>query len=157
MIYHGLSTGPAVLNPGSLNPDIPGWEGPMVSHTVDNTRVRTRRGRGYVDHYYDDIHEGILPGQSQTFSFMTDTSIVSLDDMMAMIGLPGFGVGIRVQNLGSDPYAAAYGLAEPMSVAQPIQDGGDNEGPKVTGVPTPTAALGALVMAGIAGMRRRRG
>ncbi|MFN3168539.1 MAG: hypothetical protein ACE37H_15880 [Phycisphaeraceae bacterium] len=152
----GTPSGPATMNPGSINPDIPEWQGPKASHTVGKQRVRTWHGprTGYVDRYYDNLADGIQPGQTHTFSFITDTNVISLNDMEDAVGTFGFGVGIRVQDLTNDPYAPAWGLVDTMQRSEQIQGPGN---PPVTGVPSPTAALAGLAMLGLAAARRRRG
>ncbi len=152
----GLSTGPAVLNPASLNPQVAEWDGPMVSHTVGTERVRKWVGRGYQDFYYDKLQDGILPGEMQVFSFVTDINIISLQNLMDAVGQPSYGVGIRMQDLTNDAYAAGYGLAQPIITPDPIQDPQQDPTPQVTGVPTPSAAIAGLVMMGLAAARRRR-
>lgn len=150
----GLSTGPALLNPGSLSPVIAGWEGPMASHTVGSTRVRKLVGRGYRDYYYDTLEDGIMPGQGQTFSFVADTGTISLQDLLNAIGQPGYGVAIRMQDLTSDPYAAGWGEVEALEYVENIE--GPLNPTDITGVPTPTAAIAGLALLGIVGIRRRR-
>lgn len=164
----GLSTGPAVLNPASLNPQVADWDGPMVSHTVGKDRVRQWVGRGYQDFYYDKLDDGILPGETQVFSFATDINIISLQNMLDAVGTNGYGVAIKMQNLTTDKYAAGWGLVEQIITPDPIQDpepeqdpqpeddNAQTQPPQATGVPTPSAALAGLVMMGIAAVRRRR-
>ena len=159
----GTPSGPAVLNPGSLNPNIADWEGSKASHTVGTTRVRKWVGRGYRDFYYENITDGVEGSEVQTFSFMTDTNIVSLEDLMEMLGSEGYGVAIKMQGLTSDVYDAGWGVADQKEeqllfatqAAYSPQDN-ENEGPKVTGAPTPTAALAGVAMLGIVSLRRRR-
>lgn len=153
----GTSAGPATLYPASLNPMISEWEGPMVSRTVGKVRVRTwvSPRQGYVDNYYDDINAGIHPGQTQVFSFVTDTNIISLQDMEDAVADAGFNVGIRMQGLSSTtPYAPGWGLAEPMFRTEEIRDPQQNN--PITAVPSPTAAFAGLTMLGLAAARRRR-
>lgn len=152
----GAPTGTAKLNAGSLSPNIDDWASSKSSHTVGQTRVRKWAGSrvGYVDTYYDTLGDGIIPGTTHTFSFIADTNLVDLGDLEDAAGHPGFGVGIRVQNVTNDPYAAAWGLIEPMPRTEEIRD--EPGQPPITGVPSPTAAFTGLALLGLAAARRRR-
>ena len=158
----GHSTGPALLNPGSLSPAIDGWEGTKGSHTVGQS-VQTHwiaRGR-YYNTYHDILEDGVLVGQTQVFSFMTDTDIVSLGDLEDVLGTDGFGVAIRMQDLTSDPQEAGYGEVQNSEESAFLQVlaanvNTDDDQAKVTGAPTPTAAIAGLAMLGVVGLRRRR-
>lgn len=163
----GFDTGPANYNAGTQTPDLDDWSGSKASHTVGQRRVRTWAGRRYYDTYVDRIDDGIHPGQAQVFSFITDTQAVSLDDLEDVLGTPGHGVGIRVQDiLSGDKYASGWGLVDPIdklvsktSFSQQFSDDGDGDDGderNVTGAPTPTAALASLAMIGVLTMRRRR-
>ena len=157
----GTSSGPAVLLPGSASPDVAGWEGPMGSHTVAQNVTRVYHARGRYSLVYSDIlADGLDSGQSQKISFMTDTDIVSLDDLEDMLGTGGFGVAVRVQDIVGDPQDAGFGTADPIEEEVVLQVLRSNvnvqEQTQVTGAPTPTAALAGLTMLGVMGMRRRR-
>jgi len=162
----GDSNGPATLLPASLNPQISDWKGSKASHTVEQKRVRKWQNRRYVDYYYENLDHGIQVADVQTFSFTTDTSIVSLADLERILASDGYGVAIRMQGLTSDAQASGWGEVEEMEEQQQLlvvqaasfitQDPGDNDPPKVTGAPTPTAALAGIAMLGFAGFRRRR-
>lgn len=161
----GQSTGPAVLLPGSATPQIADWQGTKASHTVEKQTVRKRVGRFLHDFEYDNLFEGIQEGESQTFSFTTDTSSISLADLQNMVGSDGLGVAVRVQGLTADEQAAAWGEADQreqeIMVVQrfaPLQEVSPEviDDVEVSAAPSPTAALAGLVVAGIAGLRRRR-
>lgn len=161
----GTSSGPAALLPGSAIPQITDWKGTKGSHTVAKQRVRQLVGRRYQDFYYDNLLDGIQEGQEQIFSFTTDTSIISLDDLAEMVGTNGYGVAIRMQGLTAEEQAAAWGEADEreqelmvvQSFASFSQDNPEeNQEIEVVSAPSPTAALAGLVVAGIAGLRRRR-
>ena len=163
MLGAANDSGPATLLPGNHTPQIDGWEGTKSSHTVEKKRVRKLVGRHYVDHHYDNLDHGVQEGDSHIFSFSTN-GILSLADLENMLGTEGYGVAIKMQGLTADEQASGWGLAEEREeeilVVQALarQDGpsGDNEQVQVTAAPTPTAALAGLVVAGIAGLRRRR-
>lgn len=157
----GMSTGPATLIADNVNPNIDGWAGSTASHTTEVERIRTRQGRGYVDNYYDNLDHGIQEGQTQVFSFASSGAL-SLEDLESMLATEGYGVAIRMQGLTEDEQAAGWGLAEDrpdeLLVVQAIstrQTDGDDK-VEVVSAPSPTAALAGLVVAGIAGLRRRR-
>ena len=149
----GLSTGPATLYPASLSPQIEGWEGSKVSHTIGTQTTKVFIGRGYREFTFDRLEDGIELGQSQTFSFNTDTEKVSLKDLLENVGTERFGIGVMVQDLASDRFAKGWGLANPIEVPQRSTEPGN---PDVTGVPSPTAAFAGLAIMAIAGLRRRR-
>ena len=158
----GTSSGDATLLPGSLNPQIDGWEGSKASHTVEVNRFRKWENRRYVDHYVDNLSHGIQEGNTQIFSFTTDTSIISLDDLEDMLGTDGYGVAIKMQGLTEDEQATGWGesavFEEELLVVSARSflvegPGGDTE---VTAAPSPTAAVAGLAVLGIAGLRRRR-
>lgn len=159
----GASSGPAILLPGSQPADIDGWEGTHESHTTEVKRVRqSTLPRGYKDYYHDNLDHGIQEGQSQVFSFTADTDILSLEDLEELLGTDGYGVAIRMQGLTDDEQVSGWGEAdereEEMLVVQTIATQRDvvNEEVEVASAPSPTAALAGLVVAGIAGLRRRR-
>ncbi|MFK7789292.1 MAG: hypothetical protein AB8C95_07375 [Phycisphaeraceae bacterium] len=162
----GESSGPAALVSGSATPQIADWEGTKASHTVKKDRVRQRVGRHFVDFLYDNLLDGIQEGESQTFSFTTDTNIISLEDLQDMIGTDGYGVAVRMQGLTADEQATAWGEADEReqeimlvqtfaSVRQDVNTDNDDS-VEVVSAPSPTAAIAGLVVAGIAGLRRRR-
>ena len=162
MLGAGTSSGPATLLPGNLPAGIDGWEGSKASHTVEVKRVRKRVGRGYKDYYYDNLDHGIQEGDAHIFSFNADDAI-SLADLESMLGTDGYGVAIKMQGLTEDEQVSGWGEAdereEELLIVQTIATGNDNDGGgdvKVTAAPSPTAALAGLVVAGIAGLRRRR-
>lgn len=159
------STGPATLVAGTSAPPIAGWDGTHVSQTVDQTRTRVRVGRAFRDVFSDNLAAGIQAGSSQTFSF-SSIGDTSLGDIESLLGTDGFGVAIRLQGLPGDAQAETWGLVEqieqeaagPEALASFDQEGeGDGDhGVDVVSAPSPTAALAGLVVAGIAGLRRRR-
>lgn len=161
----GNSSGPATFMPGSHNPVVPGWEGSKSSHTVEVKRIRQRVGRHFVDFNYDNLDHGIQEGQTQVFSFTTDTSIISLEDLQEMVGTAGYGVAIRMQGLTSDEQVSGWGLAEDreeellmvqaFSSFRQVEPEQEQE-VEVTAAPSPTAAIAGLAVMGIAGLRRRR-
>lgn len=167
----GTSFGDAILYPGSLTPEIDPWIGPKSSHTVTSTPVYSRTPhRGGEVAYKPLIQQGIHAGTSQTFSFITDTEKVSLDDLTDVVGSKGFGIAIRLHELLDESLEAGWGLAGSIpeqeqageflfatalrSVPQ-TGDGGD-DGSKVYSTPTPTAAFAGLTMLGLLSLRRRR-
>lgn len=162
MLGDSTSSGPAALVSGTESASIAGWEGSMASHTVEVERVQKWAGRGYKVYYYDNLDHGIQEGESHVFSFNTDGAI-SLADLESMLGTDGYGVAIKMQGLTEDEQVSGWGEAdereEELLVVQTIATGGDNDGGddvEVTAAPSPTAALAGLVVAGIAGLRRRR-
>lgn len=177
----GQSEGPATLIAGSSSPSIAGWEGTTASHTVATGTTRRLVGRHFRDFEYDNIEGGIQEGDSQTFSFSSDS--FSLQDLQALLGTDGYGVAIRAQGLLGDEQASVFGTVGTLDIPEPeiapfaivsdeiIEDnevvneednsnsnGGNNGGSsvEVVSAPSPTAALAGLVVAGIAGLRRRR-
>ena len=161
----GLSSGPATLVSSNLTPQITDWTGTMESHTVEQYNSRQWVGRGYKDFKYDDINDGILEGQSQVFSFTS--SVLTLGDLEDMLGTAGYGIAIKMQGLTEDEQAAGWGLADEReqellfvqaSNLVRSEEVGDEqaENVDVVSAPSPTAALAGLVVAGIAGLRRRR-
>ncbi len=160
----GTSSGPASLVPGSATPQIDGWEGTKASHTVATKRVRKLVGRFFRDFYYDNLLDGIQEGESQIFSFTTDTSIISLQDLESMLGTEGYGVAVRMQGLTQDEQANAWGVADEreqelmfvQTLSSVRQSSDSDENVDVVSAPSPTAAIAGLVVAGIAGLRRRR-
>lgn len=154
MLKGSTSDGSADLKSGTKKPEIDGWEGTRRSYTVRQHNQRTAVGRYMMNSRVDKVEDGLAPGQTQIFSFKIKPKSTPLGDIEDMIGLEMFGIAIRIQDMGGDPQAAGWGLAEPMIDPDPITD--DNGQPPVTGVPSPTAAFAGLVMMGIAGMRRRR-
>ncbi|MBX2853172.1 MAG: hypothetical protein KTR15_15665 [Phycisphaeraceae bacterium] len=162
MLGGASSSGPATLLPGTHTPQIAGWEGTKSSHTVEQKRVRKLSGRHYVDYQYDNLDHGVQEGDVQIFSFNAHSDILSLEDLESMLGTDGYGVAIKMQGLTQDEQASGWGLAEEreeeLLVVQrlAVQQDGPTEEVEVTAAPTPTAALAGLVVAGIAGLRRRR-
>ena len=160
----GASSGPATLLTDTLSPSIGGWEGSLASHTVEQKRIRKWQNRRYVDYYYENLDHGIHEGDVQTFSFTADTGIVSLADLEQVLASDGFGVAIRMQGLTSDAQASGWGEVEEMEEQQQllvvqasaITTPTQNDPPKITGAPSPTAALAGVAMLGFAGLRRRR-
>lgn len=159
----GTSIGDASLLPGSKTPQIDGWEGTKASHTVA-TRTHTEwvGPRSPIKRVIqDNLDHGIQEGSSQIFSFSTDTDIISLADLEAMLGTEGYGVAIRMQGLTQDEQASGWGEAqerqeELLVVSRlAVQDVPGDE-VKVTAAPSPTAALAGLAVLGLAGLRRRR-
>eukprot|EP00752_Nemacystus_decipiens_P014119 g12555.t1 len=163
----GMSHGDATLVGDTHSPEIDGWAGTKASHTVEVKRVRERAGGSrspFIDVYYDVIEDGILEGGSQTFSFNVGDG-VSLEDLESMLGTDGYGVAIRMQGLSDEPQERGWGevdeTPEQILVAQAFSTVREteptNDGPtEVVSAPSPTAALAGLVVAGIAGLRRRR-
>ena len=167
MLGTGTSSGPATLVAGAKTPLIDGWEGTKASHTVENKRVRRLVGKFYRDFYYDNLDHGVQEGNVQIFSFNANSDFLTLADLENMLGTAGYGVAIKMQGLTADEQASGWGLAEEreeelllvQSFASVPQDGPTDQsnGPaQVTAAPSPTAALAGLVVAGIAGLRRRR-
>ncbi|MGB0768456.1 MAG: hypothetical protein ACPGYV_12190 [Phycisphaeraceae bacterium] len=162
----GTPFGPADMEPSSLNPAIEGWTGSKAAHTVQSKTTPQWIGRGYRNVTTYDMGWGIEAGESQTYAFKTDTDKVSLADLTDMLATDGYGVAIRMQGLTEDAQATGWGEvldnqpAELLVVQRiAVNDGpgpSDNEGPKVTGAPTPTAALAGVAMLGIVSLRRRR-
>lgn len=163
MLGAANDSGPATLLPGTHTPQIAGWEGTKSSHTVEKKRVRKWVGRGYQDFYYDNLDHGVQEGDAQIFSFSTN-GILSLEDLESMLGTEGYGVAIKMQGLTSDEQASGWGLAEEreeeilvvQALASQPDDNSKKDDVQVTAAPSPTAALAGLVVAGIAGLRRRR-
>ena len=163
MLGAGTTSGPATLIADDLSADIAGWEGSKASHTVEVKRVRQWAGRGYRDYYYDNLDHGIQEGEAHIFSFNADDAI-SLEDLESMLGTDGYGVAIKMQGLTADEQVSGWGEAaereEELLLVQTIATSGDNGGGgsdiEVVSAPSPTAALAGLVVAGIAGLRRRR-
>ena len=165
MLGAGTSSGPATLLSGTQPADIAGWEGSKVSHTVATRTVTQwvgpRAPRKTV--IQDNLDHGIQEGDAHIFSFNTGGAI-SLADLESMLGTDGYGVAIKMQGLTADEQVSGWGEAgereEELLVVQTIATGGDNGGGdddvEVTAAPSPTAALAGLVVAGIAGLRRRR-
>jgi MYXO-CTERM domain-containing protein len=167
MLGAASDSGPATLLPGNHTPQIDGWEGTKSSHTVEKKSVRKLVGRHYVDYHYDNLDHGVQEGASQVFSFNAHSDFLSLADLESMLGTEGYGVAIKMQGLTADEQASGWGLAdereEEILVVQSLAlvrevepNGGGNGQSEVTAVPSPTAAFAGLVLAGIAGLRRRR-
>lgn len=162
---NGMSSGPATLAPGADTPQISDWEGTKSSHTVEAQAVTQRISRRTtVTKYYDNLDHGVQEGQTQIFSFSTDTDIISLEDLENMLGNDGYGVAIKMQGLTADEQAAAWGEADEreeelllvQSFASNRQVNLDDNNVDVVSAPSPTAALAGLAVMGIAGLRRRR-
>ena len=126
---------------------IPGWTRSLVSYEVGN------------------LDDGVSPGQTAIVSFDALANSLSLQDIESRIGLSGFNIGLRLQNLpeqNSETTAFALaGLRDQDFLTDgenPGDGGGGQAGPGDPAlVPTPSAAvmgLGALM--GIALKRRRR-
>jgi MYXO-CTERM domain-containing protein len=166
MLGSGTNAGDASLIKGTATPQIADWAGTKSSHVVDKVghTVRISRGSTHTT-WYDDLSDGIQEGGSHVFSFTS--SALSLADLESMLGTDGYGVAIRMQGLTEDAQAKGWGevdeaqqqllLAQSFSpVQQEEGDNGSNGETKVAAAPSPTAALAGLVVAGIAGLRRRR-
>lgn len=166
LISGGAFSGSGTLGSGSDSPVIAGWSGSTASYTVGTTttleKVVVGRSISYVPTSTDNVDDGIQEGNSGIVSF---TSGATLADLESALGSAGFNVGVKVQDVVGDKYAAGWGLAQSMEVTQltivdngPGQDGGDqNGGPVVAAhAPTPTAAAAGLALLGLAGLRRRR-
>ena len=147
----GVSSGPADYLPASLSPDINGWNGPMGSHTVSTRNEEDQASSNPRDMV---IGDGLLPGESQVFSFKTDVNKVKLEDLDALIGTDGYGIAVLVQDLiDQDTTLPAWGLLngstiQRVSFTPPAPSA-------VTSVPTPTALMSAAVL-GLASFCRRR-
>jgi len=163
----GASSGPATLVTGSLDPQIDGWEGSKASHTVEQVTSRQFVGKTYKDIVFDNLGHGIQEGDSQVFSFVADG--VSIGALGNLLGTDGYGVAIRMQGLTEDEQAAGWGEADQRDeellfveansfIEQTGPGGNDSDGgdAEVISAPSPTAALAGLVVAGVAGLRRRR-
>lgn len=141
----GTPFGPASYYPASLIPDVADWDGPMGSHTVANTDA----GDSVLAH-------GVQPGQTQLVSFVTDTSKVALQDLIDKVGLPGYGIAIRVQDRSDqDPQAASWGLAGSAELDIVVGGAGQLPPENTVSTPTPTAFLTGAAL-GLAGLCRRR-
>lgn len=169
MLGSGTNSGSASLLNGSATPQIADWAGTKSSHVVDKVGHTVRISRGStITTWYDDLSDGIQEGNSHIFSFAS--TALSLADLEAMLGTDGYGVAIRMQGLTEDAQAMGWGeadetqqqllLAQSFAAVQQDEgvngDNGGSEKPTVTAAPSPTAALAGLVVAGIAGLRRRR-
>lgn len=132
----GTPDGPASYLPASLVPDLP-WADAKSSHTVDQAAG------------LDILADGLMPGQTQVFSFRTDVSKVSLQDLEDVLATDDYKLAIRVQGLGPDTQAPAWGLATEMT-------SGSLPPATVTTVPTPSSAASLAVLT-LAAVRRRRG
>lgn len=163
---NGMSTGDAVLEPGSANPVIDGWQDSKVSHTIGMTPVYVRYGRGALLTYQPAIDDGIHVGTNQIFSFSTNVEKVSLDDITDVVGDDGFNIAIRLHNDSETP---DWGLADQINdgpellllasfiqTERPNEQDPENEQRVVTGTPSPTAAVAGLALLGVLGLRRRR-
>ncbi|MEM1354025.1 MAG: MYXO-CTERM sorting domain-containing protein [Planctomycetota bacterium] len=153
-LISGGSFGGSGLNAGTDSPAVSGWAGSSSSYTVGQTVVSSRtvfHGRSSTTYntFGDDIAAGIQEGSSGVFSF---SSSASLADLEAALGVAGFNVGVKIQDVVSDSQAAGWGLADSM----PVQPDVDPTPVVVTSAPTPTAAAAGLALLGLAGLRRRR-
>ena len=81
-----------------------------------------------------------------------------------MLGTEGYGVAVRMQGLTQDEQANAWGVADEreqelmfvQTLSSVRQSSDSDENVDVVSAPSPTAAIAGLVVAGIAGLRRRR-
>lgn len=155
----GTSAGPATYRPASLSPDVAGWLGPMGSHTVAQTATWVGQEHGHDLFRFENItDDGLKPGQSQVFSFVTDTTIISLQDLEDTLATKGFNVAVQAQGLTDhDPLAPAWLLANDTLSDGILLESLSESSNAVTATvaPTPTAAAG-IALFGLARLARRR-
>lgn len=155
----GTPSGPATYFAASLNPDVSGWIGPKSSHAVAFDTVEHMVQRGvFRDTRHNIVEQGLAPGQSQTFSFATDTRIISLENLHQALATEGYGVAVQLQGIqGYDRESPSWLLANSMPAGGGQGGGGGSFLRNAAVAPTPSAAGLALVGGLISlGKRRRR-
>lgn len=157
-------TGPAIFEAETIrpqSPDINGWSGSDASYTVERKLFGVRVSRRLTfNEFRDNLDHGLEEGQSQTFSYNALSGSTSQQSLEDLVGTDGFNIAIRMQGLTQNEQRSGWGVAEEREEElftfrslTLLQQGLGTAAPPV---PTPSAGLTCLVVAGIAGLRRRR-
>ena len=151
--YFSDNPGNSMISPSNFDEDnyvplhngvgVPGWTSSLVSYEVAG------------------LGSGIGPDQAAAIFYEAVDDTLLLEDLEILIGTPGFGIALRLQNLPEqDPGATAFAFAgNSGSISREHQDclvEVGNEGGPVMPEPTSGVVMGLGALMGIALKRRRR-